>query len=248
MTRSELYELFWENSQLSAATTAEFRAAIEEYAGSQAPSPGLQYPAADQPLHRPSDRQITQMRRRRSERRFSSRPLSARQLGAVLAAFAACGEDVRRVYGSAGGTYPLELFCLLNNCAGPVTGQVAYYNADNHSLAAVGELPPWDAYADAVNLDTGGTQPQLVVVFVLFPKRVTEKYGERGGRFALIEVGQAVQSLALRLVQEGLVGCACGGLLDAPIKRLLRLEGTTAQVALGYACGIAPKAQRASTR
>lgn len=49
-----------------------------------------------------------------------------------------------------------------------------------------------------------------------------------------------MQSLALRLVQEGLVGCALGGLLDDEIKRLLRLDATPAQIALGYACGIAP--------
>ena len=50
-----------------------------------------------------------------------------------------------------------------------------------------------------------------------------------------------MQSLALRLVQHGLVGCALGGLPDDRIKRLLGLEQTTAQIALGYACGIAPR-------
>lgn len=248
MARSELYDLFWENSTLSDATIATFRDAMAEYAGSQAPPSALQYPGRDQPLHSPSDRQLRQMRRRRSERRFSSRPLDARRLGGLLAAFAASGADGRRTYGSAGSTYPLEIFCLLNNCAGPAAGQVAHYNADNHSLAAMCELPPWDGYADAVNLDTGATVPQLVVVFVLMPDRVTEKYGERGGRFALVEVGQAVQSLALRLEDQGLVGCALGGLLDDRIKRLLRLEGTTAQVALGYACGIAHAPRRARRR
>lgn len=240
MASSELYDLFWENSALSDATMPAFRAAIEQYAAAPAPASGLRYPGRDLALHRPADGQVKQMRRRRSARRFSSRPLQPTRLGALLAAFAATGEDGRRTYGSAGATYPLEIFCLLNNCAGPAAGQVAYYNADNHSLAAVCELPPWEAYADAVNLDSGGTVPQLVVVFVLLPERITEKYGERGGRFALLEVGQAVQALALRLVQQRLVGCALGGLVDDRIKRLLRLEGTSAQIALGYACGIAP--------
>lgn len=238
---SELYDLFWCNSTLSRATIAAFGSGIEDYAGSaDGRPPGLRYAAADMPLHRPSDRQFKQMARRRSERRFSHAPLSARQLGAILAAFASTAEGGRRVHGSAGGTYPLEIFCLLNNCEGPAAGRVAYYNADNHSLAAVGELPAWASYADAVNLDTGKTVPQLVVVFVVMADRVTGKYGERGGRFALIEVGQALQSFALRLVQEDLVGCALGGLLDDEIKRLLRLDGTAAQIALGYACGIAP--------
>ena len=76
-------------------------------------------------------------------------------------------------------------------------------------------------------------------MFVLFAERMTDKYGERGGRFALVEVGEAVQSLALRLVAEDLVGYALGGLVDEPVKRLLRLDGTRAQIALGYACGSA---------
>lgn len=180
---SELYDLFWCNSTLSRATIATFSAGIEDYAGSaDAQPPGLRYAGADLPLRRPSDRQFKQMARRRSERRFSHRPLSDRQLGAILAAFAATGQDGRRIHGSAGGTYALEIFCLLNNCVSPAAGQVAYYNADNHSLAAVGELPAWASYADAVNLDTGETVPQLVVVFVLMPERMTAKYGERGGR------------------------------------------------------------------
>ena len=77
-------------------------------------------------------------------------------------------------------------------------------------------------------------------MLVAFAERATAKYGERGGRFALIEAGQAAQSVALRLVAEGLVGFALGGLVDDRVKRLLRLEGTDAQIVLGYACGLAP--------
>ncbi len=240
MTSSELYDLFWENSSLSDATVPAFRAAIEEWSGTAAAPAGLRYASPDLPLRRPSDRQFKQMLRRRSARAFSDRALDERRLGGVLAAFGSSGEGGRRMYGSAGATYPLEVFCLLTNCRGPAAGQVAYYNADNHSLAALGELPPYAGYADAINLDTGGTVPQLVVVLVAFAERATAKYGERGGRFALIEAGQAVQSLALRLVAEGMVGCALGGLVDDRVKRLLRLEGTDAQIVLGYACGLAP--------
>jgi nitroreductase len=107
-------------------------------------------------------------------------------------------------------------------------------------LSVVGSLPGWSELAEAVNLEPVVGVPQLVFVFVLFPDRVTSKYSERGGRFALIETGHAVQNLALRLVEEGMVGCEAGGVLDDRIKSLLRLERTTAQVALGYACGLSP--------
>jgi SagB-type dehydrogenase family enzyme len=102
----------------------------------------------------------------------------------------------------------------------------------------VAELPPWDAYRDAVDADAFAGIPHVVVVFVLFPERITAKYGERGGRFALIEVGHAAQNLALRLARAGMAGCELGGLLDEHVKALLRLERTSAQIALGYACGL----------
>jgi nitroreductase len=121
---------------------------------------------------------------------------------------------------------------------GPLDRTATYYNHDNHSLSVVGPLPGWNELAAGVNLEVAAGVPQVVVVFVVFPERATAKYGERGGRFALIEVGHAAQNLALRLVAEGMVGCEAGGLLDEEIKRLLRLERTGAQIALGYACGL----------
>ena len=62
--------------------------------------------------------------------------------------------------------------------------------------------------------------------------------GPRGGRFALIEVGHAAHSLALRLTREKLAGFEMGGLLDREILRLLGLRDRPARVALGYACGL----------
>ena len=41
-----------------------------------------------------------------------------------------------------------------------------------------------------------------------------EKYGERAGRFGLIEVGAAAQSICLRLAQQNLGGYLLGGVAD----------------------------------
>jgi hypothetical protein len=35
-----------------------------------------------------------------------------------------------------------------------------------------------------------------------------------------------------------MAGCEIGGLLDERVKALLHLDGTRAQIALGYACGL----------
>lgn len=238
MDGAELYTLFWENSKLNRATIVGFRRQIEEHTRTALPGmPALQYPADDVPLPRPRDRLARRMLERRSVRAFRDEPVTRRQLGSLFSAFASSTSG-SRAFASAGATYPLEVYCLVNRARGELDRTVVYYNHDNHSLAVVGRLPEWESYADAVNLEPLSGIPQLVFVFVVFPERVTSKYGERGGRFQLIEVGHAAQNLALRLVQERMVGCEAGGLLDDRVRSLLGLEGTTAQIALGYACGL----------
>lgn len=232
-----LYDLFWENSKLGAVSAQAFRLRIDEYLATEQERDDLRYPAAPVPLARPRDALGLAMDARRSERAFSERPLPQRRLGALFSAFGAVA-DGSRAFPSAGATYPLEIFALLPNVRGPLGGRVVHYEPHAHALTPVAELPPWETYRDAVDLDGLEGIPHVIVVFVLFPGRATAKYGERGGRFALIEVGHAAQNLALRLAREGLAGCEIGGLLDERVKSLLGLEGTPAQVALGYACGL----------
>ena len=237
---AEVYDLFWENSKLNSVTVRQFRKRIDEYLATTDPvRPALQYSASDVLLERPRDRLARLMERRRSIRQFADAPLPTRKLGNLFAAFASSRHG-SRTFASAGAAYPLEVFCLVNRVEAAALDRTAvYYNHDNHSLAVVARLPDWSDLADMVNLEHAIGVPQLVFIFVLFPERATAKYGERGGRFALIEVGHAAQNLALRLVAEDMVGCEAGVLFDEQIKTLLRLERTSSQVALGYACGLA---------
>lgn len=236
---ASLYDLFWENSKLGAVTVRNFRLRIDEYLATEQEQDDLRYPAAPVPLTRPRDALARTADARRSDRAFSERPLPQRRLGALFSAFGVA-EDGSRAFPSAGGTYPLEIFALLPNVRGPLGGRVVHYEPHEHALTPVAELPPWDECRDAVNPEGFEGIPHVIVVFVILPGRATAKYGERGGRFALIEVGHAAQNLALRLAREGLAGCEIGGLLDERVKSLLGLQGTPAQIALGYACGPRP--------
>lgn len=232
-----LYDLFWENSKLGPVTVRGFSKRIEEYAATEPEQDQLRYPGAAVPLRRPRDGLARTMESRRSERAFAAEPMPQHRLGEVFAGLAR-GRRGARPYASAGGTYPLEVFALLPNVSGPLRKTAVHYDPFCHALTAVTELPPWDEYRDAVNLDNVNGVPHAVVVFALFPERTTAKYGERGGRFALIEVGHAAQNLALRLARAGMAGCEIGGLFDERVKALLRLEGTSAQIVLGFACGL----------
>jgi SagB-type dehydrogenase family enzyme len=233
---AELFELFWENSKFSEATIGEFQKRIEEYSGLDHEPPGLQFPAADFMLPMPNDELMKQMRRRASSRKFSDRPLTKNQLGSLLAAVGT-NSFGGRTFPSGGATYCVEVFVLLDNYDGELNRQACYYNFDNHSLTPVGPIPGWEDYAEMINIDLSGTTPSALFVFAVFPERATIKYGERGGRFALIEAGQAAQNLALRLVQEKMAGVEVGGLLDNRVRELIGLQDTSAGIALGFAVG-----------
>ncbi len=68
-----------------------------------------------------------------------------------------------------------------------------------------------------------------------------DKYGCRGERFALIEIGHAAQNLALPVTAERLAGCEIGGTVDSQLRSLLDLGDARARVGLAYACGLPRK-------
>lgn len=239
MNDGRSFELFWQDSSLNATTAWPWTEQVAAFTSADGPRL-LTYPSPDQPLAMPRDRLARIISRRRSSRSFGAGRLSARQLGSLLCAFASDSSG-KRSFPSAGALYPLEIMCLANAVDGPdrpLDGSVLCYNPDNHSINEVGRLAPWDEWSDCLNFPTA-SPPQLVVVFILLTERMIEKYGARGGRFALIEVGHAAQNLALRIAQEGLSGCEVGGGRDDRILALLGFTGTGARVALTYACGVA---------
>jgi len=231
----EGFELFWEASTLTPATAPAFGSQVLSWDPPWRPRL-LTYPGPDLDLPLPRDRLLSLTQRRSSGRTFGPGRLTERQLGSLFAAFSQT-PDGRRLFPSAGALYPLEVFCLATGVEGDMTGKILCYNPDRHSVSVVGECPPWEECAKAINNPLEG-QPQVVFLFVLLLEEMLAKYGPRGGRFALIEVGHAAHSLALRLTREKLAGFEMGGLLDREILRLLGLQDRPARVALGYACGL----------
>ena len=234
-----LFRLFWENSSLNRARTPGFASRLEADARRVSWKPQLFFPGADVALARPKDKVFRIQSQRESIRQFGEKPLSPRQLGSLFAAFAARPGN-KRLLPSGGGKYPVETFALLFSVAGYPTPTVVYYNADNHSLSRVGPCPPFGEMAmDLGILPTphNPSTPAACFLFIIFPTRSTLKYGERGARFALMEVGHYAQNLGLRLAQERLAGYELGGVREARVANLLGLESADALIALGYAVG-----------
>jgi hypothetical protein len=229
------FELFWESSTLEAATLARFAARLEAFSPLRSPVGPLSTPGPTYELAGSRDRSQRLLEDRRSERRFGARPLGARQLGALLAAV---GERRRggRVVPAAGGLNAVVTYVLAARVEAPFGGAAWRHEPDGHRLALVGPLPPAVELRRLFTLDCEG-DPQAVVVFALAWDEVLARYGERGGRFALVEVGHAAAAVGLRLAPLGLVGYELGGTLDSEVEALLRIGPGRARVALAYAVG-----------
>lgn len=162
--------------------------------------------------------------------------MTARALGVVLDALSAT-PDGRRAHPSAGGLNPLRCYPVLLNVRHPLNGRVTRYDPDRHALQAVGPAPRWSELAPLLGAAPDEQCPAIAMVFVLADRPVLAKYGQRGGRFGLVEAGAATQNVALRLSRHRLAGYLLGGAVDADVLALIGLLGQPVRLAAVLACG-----------
>lgn len=231
-----LFDKFWEASSLDRFNVQEFSQQLNAY-DSDEKELFLEYPEASKSL--PTARtQINKIaKKRKSDRSFSDKELSFKELGHLLSSFYAWNGLEHRAYPSAGATYVTEVFCVAFNVE-RYSGRVIYYDPEKHGTVIVSnKAPSWEEASKSLNMDIMGT-PQMLIVFVAFPQRAIAKYGERGGRFVLLEVGAALQQLSLQIAEASkFKGVAVGGMLDTVWKQNLKLGDTDAQIVLGYLVG-----------
>ena len=197
----------------------------------------LDYPAEQTALARPRASGLLRlMSKRRSSRAFSGRPVSRRRFSALLSAARAWNGGDHRAHAAAGARYAVELFAAGWAGAG-WSGPVVHYDPVDHGVVALPDpAPSWEETAPQLGLTVTG-EPSCLLVAVVFPDRVTAKYGELGGRFALLEAGAVMQSFALAAADQGLGGVVVGGMRERAWLRALGLEQTGARVAFGYLVG-----------
>lgn len=229
------FEDFWTASRLTPLTQRRLAAHLAEYRQPDDALDPLVLPGPRHRLGRPSDRLRGVFRRRASVREFSARPLRASDLGALLSPLAV--DRGRRGYPSAGGLYPVRTYPVLLNVAHALNGRACRYDPGLHALQDVGPAPGWEDLGPLLAAAPGADRPHVVLVFVLTDAGVLDKYGQRGGRFALIEAGCAAQSVAIRLAQRRLGGYLLGAGADAALLRQIGLDGATARFAVALACG-----------
>jgi SagB-type dehydrogenase family enzyme len=160
------------------------------------------------------------IKERRTVRAFGADSLSIAQLSQLL--WAAQGiTDARRglrAAPSAGALYPLDVFVVVGKGGVEALASGVYrYRPANHSLEVVitGDRRKDVAHAALTQMWIA-TAPVIFVITAQY-ERITSKYGERGVRYAQIEVGHVGENIFLQAEALRLVAGIVGAFRDAPL-------------------------------
>jgi len=166
--------------------------------------------------------------KRRSIRSYSEDSLSLWELSMLL--FAAqgitgeSGERKLRTAPSAGATYPIEVYALINRVEGIKEG-IYQYIPEEHKLKV---LKPGYFGSDLRNACLGQSMPQeapLSIILTSVAKRTTRVYGEeRGMRYIYMEAGHICQNICLEATSLGLGSVPVGAFYDDMVTKLLGVD------------------------
>ena len=166
---------------------------------------------------------------RRSERGFLPAPLTLAQLSQLLWAAQGItdlhpdpGQRFLRAAPSAGALYPLDLYLVAGLVEGLDAG-VYHYRPLEHEvrLLITGDLRRPLARACLGQMFIAPA-PGLIVITAEY-RRITGRYGERGLRYAHMEVGHVGQNLHLQAETLGLGTVVIGAFSDEEVAEVLQL-------------------------
>ena len=174
----------------------------------------------------------TLLERRRSEREFADRPLDLGELAQL--AWAGLGRSRAgrgRTVPSAGALYPLDLYVVAGDVRDLAPG-VYRYDAAAHALdpRSPGDLRRELAEA-AVGQSWIADAPAALVVAAVYA-RLTGKYGDRGVRYARMEVGLVAQNVYLQAEALDLGTTFVGAFHDDAVQEVLGLPADVEPLAL----------------
>jgi SagB-type dehydrogenase family enzyme len=165
------------------------------------------------------------IRRRRSVREYSQKPLALEELARLL--FYGIGvtgsAEYKRAAPTAGGLTPIELYPVVNNVAGLERG-LYHYDALGHHLHLLRRGDLRREIARACLDQDFLAQAAAVLVLTAVHRRTAWKYGERAYRYILLDAGHAAENIQLEATALGLGSCPIGAFFDDELNRLLGLK------------------------
>ena len=162
---------------------------------------------------------------RRSVRDYSDEELTFIELAALLWAAQGVTEEPSgyRTAPSAGATYPMEIYAVVENVEELSPG-LYRYSSDEHTLEQIKEGHfNEDLKNTALGQDPIGDASVNLVITAVY-ERVMNRYGERGERYAKIEAGHISQNIYLSCSALELGTVAIGAFNDEQVIELLQLQ------------------------
>jgi len=180
------------------------------------------------------------LKKRKSERDFSDKPISQNQLSYLL--WASTGIQ-RKEFGyefrtapSAGALYPIETYVVINNVLDIATG-VYHYAIKEHALEEL-ELGDFRIEITKAALDQDMCLKAAVVfIWSAIFNRCKWKYGQRAYRYIYLDAGHIAQNLALASTSLGLGCCPIAAFYDDEVNKIINVDGVDESVIYMSAVG-----------
>lgn len=128
----------------------------------------------------------------------------------------------RRNYPSAGARFPIEQYLIIFNCKDYSPG-LYHINIYENTLEVISLGNYKKFFKNICNSKWVGNASALLILSCV-PERTTIKYGQRGLRYVLFEIGHIAQNFMLLAQSRSLRTCAIGGFDDKELKRFLKCE------------------------
>jgi SagB-type dehydrogenase family enzyme len=198
-----------------------------------APAPPIkQYPEAEK-INLPTacgiDKSLGEvLQGRRARRRFSDASLSMDDLGVLLWASqgitARAGNFFLRTAPSAGALYPVETYLSIQNVH-QLTPGFFHFQPLEFCLERLSQEFEGRSVAAAALGQNFLEKAGVVFIWSALLRRNFSKYGHRGLRYVLMDVGHICQNLLLAAEALHLAACPVAAFYDDPLNRLLDLDG-----------------------
>ena len=255
-----LSEIFHENTKLHEISlpNAEWLAAQYSFddtatmLGARKVYPYRRSSALDLPQQgdpRPADPSFASVvRQRRTVRRFGPTPLPFAALSGVLElSYGVTGESVfpggliarHRAAPSAGALYPAEIYLYARNIEGLAAG-LYHYAPEQRSLAQIDAGDRLAAVWHACCRQDYAQEAAATIFITGVFARTKSKYGERGYRYVLLDIGHLGENLCLAATAADLAITTTCAFYDDAVNRLLGVDGL--DEAAAYVAFLGPKA------
>jgi SagB-type dehydrogenase family enzyme len=170
---------------------------------------------------------------RRSSRNFAAHELELADVSTILqwsygitgeVEIAGGGVQRFRAVPSAGALYPAEIYLGVRAVCGLEAG-IYHYEVPETSLALLSRGNPADRISEICCGQTYARQAAIVVLVSAVIERTRRKYGDRGYRHVLLEIGHLGQNLYLVCTALGLAIVTTCGFFDDEAADLLGIDG-----------------------